>query len=61
MSDLLNRIRQMARMMVGVQDYGAYVQHMQAHHPDLPVMTTTQFFRERQEARYGGKNGGKCC
>jgi uncharacterized short protein YbdD (DUF466 family) len=34
---------------------------MAAHHPDRPAMDRTQFFRNRQEARYGGKNGGRCC
>jgi uncharacterized short protein YbdD (DUF466 family) len=61
MSGLLNRIRHMARMMVGVPDYDSYALHMRTHHPGQPVMTRTQFFRDRQEARYGGKNGGKCC
>jgi len=51
----------MARMMVGVPDYDSYALHMRTHHPGQPVMTRTQFFRDRQEARYGGKNGGKCC
>jgi len=48
-------------MMVGVPDYDAYLRHMRAHHPDRTPMNRTAFFRERQEARYGGKNGGKCC
>jgi carbon starvation protein len=61
MSGLLDRIRRTARMMVGVPDYDSYARHMLTHHPDQPVMTHAQFFRERQEARYGGKNGGKCC
>ena len=61
MNLFLNRLRQMARMMVGVPDYDAYLRHMRAHHPDRAPMDRTAFFRERQEARYGGKNGGKCC
>jgi len=61
MNLFLNRLRQMARMMVGVPDYDAYLRHMRAHHPDRTPMDRTAFFRERQEARYGGKNGGKCC
>ena len=49
--------------MVGVPDYDAYVQHMRLTHPDLPVMSYEAFFRERQEARYGGADGrpGRCC
>jgi uncharacterized short protein YbdD (DUF466 family) len=36
--------------------------HMEKTHPDEPMMTYEEFFRERQEARYGGagKRGG-CC
>jgi len=47
--------------MVGMPDYDNYVEHMQTNHPDKPVMTYEMFFRERQEARYGGKSGPKCC
>lgn len=61
MSRLFEKMRQTALMMVGMPDYDSYVGHRRAHHPGEPVMTPTQFFRERQEARYGGKNGGKCC
>ena len=57
----LNRARRIAHMMVGMPDYDAYVHHMRRCHPDRPVMDRTAFFRDRQEARYGGRNGGKCC
>ncbi|MCI0997414.1 YbdD/YjiX family protein [Pseudomonas corrugata] len=30
-------------------------------YPGKPVMDYEAFFRERQEARYGGKGGPKCC
>ncbi|VVD63316.1 YbdD/YjiX family protein [Pandoraea terrigena] len=52
---------QAMRLMVGLPDYETYVAHMQATHPDQPVMNYEAFFRERQEARYGGKRGGRCC
>lgn len=61
MSGLVHTLRRMARLMVGVPDYDDYVRHMAAHHPDRPVMDRKAFFRNRQEARYGGKNGGRCC
>ena len=51
---------QAMRLMVGLPDYDNYVSHMQATHPDRHVMTYEEFFRERQEARYGSKVGG-CC
>ena len=37
-----------------------YVAHMKAVHPDRSIMTEVQFYRERQEARYGGKVS-RCC
>lgn len=61
MSMFLHRLRQMARLMVGMPDYDAYLRHMREHHPGEPVMDPVSFFRDRQEARYGGRNGGKCC
>lgn len=49
------------RLMVGVPSYPTYVEHMKAAHPDQPVMSEAAFIRDRQEARYGGRNGGRCC
>ncbi len=50
-----------ARSMVGVPSYAAYRAHMAAHHPDVAPMDEVAFFRDRQQARYGGKGGGRCC
>ncbi|MCH8684534.1 YbdD/YjiX family protein [Sphingosinicellaceae bacterium A1X5R2] len=47
--------------MIGIPSYEAYCQHMAQRHPDLPVMSEAEFFRNRQEARYCGRNGGRCC
>ena len=60
MSLFLHRLRQMARMMVGVPDYDSYLRHMREHHPDRAPMDRTAFFRERQERRYRG-GSGRCC
>ncbi|MCO2527854.1 YbdD/YjiX family protein, partial [Pseudomonas aeruginosa] len=49
---------QAARMLVGMPDYDTYVEHMRNKHPDKPVMTYEEFFRERQEARYGDGDRG---
>ncbi|MBL8628667.1 MAG: YbdD/YjiX family protein [Rhodospirillaceae bacterium] len=49
-----------ARLMVGVPDYDAYVNHMRARHPDETPMDYTSFFRARQEARYGA-GATRCC
>jgi len=52
---------QAAKMMIGVPDYDNYVEHMRINHPDQEPMTYEAFFRDRQDARYGGKGGAKCC
>jgi uncharacterized short protein YbdD (DUF466 family) len=60
---LFKRIASTARLMVGVPDYDGYVAHRRAKHPGEPVMSYEEFFRERQQSRYG-ENGGKitrCC
>ena len=35
-----------ARLMVGVPDYQTYVDHRRTVHPDLPVMTYPEFFKD---------------
>ena len=53
---------QTARLMVGVPDYQTYVAHRRGNHPDQPIMTYEEFFRERQEARYAvGKGRFRGC
>lgn len=55
-------LRQTARLMVGLPDYDNYLNHMQITHPEQTVMSYKEFFRERQEARYGGKGRiERCC
>ncbi|WP_395336127.1 YbdD/YjiX family protein [Novosphingobium sp. BL-8H] len=61
MSGLFTTLRRSLHLMVGLPDYEDYLAHMRAHHPERPVMDRVAFFRDRQEARYGGKNGGRCC
>lgn len=53
---------QAARLCCGVPDYDAYVRHLRDKHPERPVPDYATFFRQRQEARYGGRGGGfRCC
>jgi uncharacterized short protein YbdD (DUF466 family) len=55
-------ITQTARLMIGIPDYQTYVNHRQNNHPDQPIMTYEEFFRERQAARYGiGKGRFRGC
>jgi uncharacterized short protein YbdD (DUF466 family) len=58
----LRQFSQSLRLMVGVPEYSTYVEHMKTAHPDRPVMSYAEFFRERQEARYGSKGRlNRCC
>jgi uncharacterized short protein YbdD (DUF466 family) len=52
-----------ARLMVGVPNYDTYRAHMAATHPDQAPMSYAEFFRDRQDARFGAKKGGgfRCC
>jgi uncharacterized short protein YbdD (DUF466 family) len=61
MSGLWQHCARIARAMVGLPDYDTYRQHMAQHHPQAPVMDRVAFFRDRQQARYGAKGGGRCC
>lgn len=61
LSALWALLRQTARLMVGQSSYAAYCAHMAARHPDQRPMDEASFYRHRQQARYGGKNGGRCC
>lgn len=61
MSGWLERARETALLMVGQPSYDAYLAHMAARHPDQAPMSRVAFFRNREQARYGGKGGGRCC
>lgn len=54
-------LRRLAGALVGMPDYDAYLAHHRERHPDRAPMTRREFFRNRQEARYGKGGGGKCC
>jgi uncharacterized short protein YbdD (DUF466 family) len=58
---LCGALAEAGRLMVGQTSYRAYREHMATHHPNAPVMDERAFFRHRQEARYGGRGGGRCC
>jgi len=57
------RLRQTARLMIGVPDYDVYLAHRQTNHPDQPVMNKAEFFRDSQDRRYGagGRTAFRCC
>ncbi|MGK3141916.1 YbdD/YjiX family protein [Pantoea sp. C2G6] len=55
-------LQQCFRLMVGVQDYQKYLQHMRLHHPDQPPMNERDFHRYCLDARFPSQAGklGKC-
>lgn len=61
-AELWQRLQQSFRLMVGVPDYQAYLEHMREHHPDLEAMDEKTFFRYCVDARYPSKAGNmkKC-
>ena len=61
MRDRLARTAEAVRLIVGVPSYRRYREHMALHHPHEPVLSEGAFFNARQEARYGGGGGGRCC
>ncbi|MFC3214993.1 YbdD/YjiX family protein [Novosphingobium panipatense] len=57
----MKALRAMLRLMVGQPSYDAYLVHMAQRHPHATPMSRVEFFRNREQARYGGAGGGKCC
>jgi uncharacterized short protein YbdD (DUF466 family) len=55
------RLVESARLCCGVPDYENYVRHLRQEHPERPVPDYATFFRERQDARYRGGSGTRCC
>lgn len=54
-------LRQTARLMCGIPDYEGYVAHLRRHHPGRSVPSYEEFFRQRQDARYGKNGNARCC
>lgn len=53
-------VRDTANLMIGIPSYETYLAHMASRHPDITPMSEAEFFRNRQEARYGA-GGARCC
>jgi uncharacterized short protein YbdD (DUF466 family) len=54
-------IRRTARLMVGVPDYQAYLDHHRSACPGREPMSRAEFHRERIERRYARGTSGRCC
>lgn len=53
-------IARIARAVLGVPDYEAYLGHVAALHPDRVPLTREQFACESMESRYS-RPGSRCC
>lgn len=53
-------VRDTANLMIGIPSYETYLAHMASRHPGITPMSEAEFFRNRQEARYGA-GGARCC
>jgi uncharacterized short protein YbdD (DUF466 family) len=63
LGQLARRVRQTASLMCGQPDYDTYLAHNARLHPDETPMSRTEFFRNREDKRFGvGNNSGfRCC
>lgn len=57
---VVRRCLQVLHALLGVADYGAYLRHMRLKHPHRIPQARTEFFRERQVARYA-RGRSRCC
>lgn len=63
LAKLAGRLRDGARLMIGQGDYDAYVAHVLARHDGQSPMSRAEFFRAREDARFGvgGARAFRCC
>lgn len=48
--------------LLGLPNYERYLAHMQASHPDQPVLSRRAFYDQAQRARYeSGSDRPRCC
>ncbi|WBF65859.1 MAG: YbdD/YjiX family protein [Candidatus Kinetoplastibacterium crithidii] len=52
---------QTLRLMVGIQDYDQYINHMKKNHPDKSPLSYEDFFKACQDSKYGANGNIKCC
>jgi len=57
---IVSRIVEAARLACGLPSYEAYVEHLRTHHPERALPSRSEFFRERQAARYR-RGASRCC
>lgn len=58
---LWRRLAEVARLMVGVPDYAAYLARRQQCAAHAPVLSRAEFVRHCNQRRLGGRGPGRCC
>lgn len=48
-------------LLVGIPSYDKYKEYMSKHHPNEPLKTQEEFFKEAMDNKYGSKGNPKCC
>jgi uncharacterized short protein YbdD (DUF466 family) len=56
----LQQIRRAFRQMFGIPDFDRYREHMQAKHPDAPMLSEREFHAMAIDRRYGAARP-RCC
>lgn len=56
----MKKLAAILRRIIGAPDYGAYLAHCAAQHPERAPLGEREFLAERWKARYETP-GGKCC
>ncbi len=57
---LLAQVATLLRRLAGMPDYEAYLEHCRTRHPDRPVESEAEFYRQYLRARYAD-GPTRCC
>jgi uncharacterized short protein YbdD (DUF466 family) len=58
--DWFDRASSALRRILGMPDYAAYVEHLRAYHPERPIPSEREFFKDFVEGKYR-EGKGRCC
>jgi uncharacterized short protein YbdD (DUF466 family) len=60
LAERLQAIRRGLRQVFGIPDFDRYREHMQARHPDAPLLSEREFHAMAIDRRYGAARP-RCC
>jgi uncharacterized short protein YbdD (DUF466 family) len=59
--EMVRKLRQMGRLMVGIPDYQTYLARRRHFSAQAAVMSEAEFVRYCNQRRLGGRRPGGCC